>query len=194
MTVVSHRRWAGDAAERVVVQKRIHVVGHEKIEVAVAIDVEKGTTGTPHIGIGAAGIRHFGKPAATGVVIQLIRTDVGDVQVNQAVIVIVAGAGAHPVPALPDTRRGRRILERPIAAIPVQAMARAPCDGCIGDGTAVHQEDVEPAIIVKVEEKTARPQNLGQEPLVACAVDVDEVQPDRTSDIAEDRKPHRRAV
>src|SRR5688500_110500 len=154
MTVVSHRRWAGDAAERILpvyrnaftaflgvyrntltaflVQKGINVVGHEKIEVAVAIDVQKGTTGTPQIGIGAAGVRHFGKPAATGVVIQLIRADVGDVQVNQAVIVVIARARTHSVIAVPDARGGCYVLEGRLAAIPVQAMAGATGDGGIG--------------------------------------------------------------
>ena len=82
MTVVPHRWWPGDAAEGILVDESVNVVGHEEIEVAVTIDVEKGTTGAPQIGIGAAGVRPLGKPSATGIAIQLIRSDVGDVQVD----------------------------------------------------------------------------------------------------------------
>ena len=124
----------------------------------------------------------------TGIAIQLIRTDVGDVQVDQAVVVVVAGAGAHAVVAVPDARRRGHVLEGSIAAVPVQAVARAAGNGGIGNRAAVHQEDVEPAVIVEVEEEAARPQDLGKEPLFAGAVDVHEVQSDSASDIAEHRK------
>src|SRR2546423_14121656 len=56
-------------------------------------------------------------------------------------------------------------------------MARALGDGWISERSAVNEKDVEPAIVIKVEEQAARPEDLGQELLVARAADVTEVQP-----------------
>ena len=191
MTVVADRRRPGEAAELVLATAflpGIDVVGHEEIEVAVAIDVQKGTTGTPQIGIGAGGVRDLGKPSLASIAIQLIRADAGHIQVDQAVIVVVAGAGTHAVLAVPDARRRGHVLEGSIAAVPVHAVTRSAGNGDIGHRAAVHQEDVEPAVIVEVEEETARPHDLGKEPVFAGAVDVHEVESDSASDIAEHRK------
>src|SRR5687767_475105 len=64
-------------------------------------------------------------------------------------------------------------------------MARAPGDGWIGERTAVHEKDVEPAIVINVEEQPARPEDLGQKLLVAGAADMREIQSCRCSDICE---------
>ena len=56
-------------------------------------------------------------------------------------------------------------------------MARATGDGRISQRTAVHEKDVKPTIVVEVEEEATRADNLGEEPLLARAADVDEVNP-----------------
>jgi hypothetical protein len=92
---------------------------------------------------------------------------------------------------VPDARRRGHVLERAVATVSVQAVARSTGQCGIGDGTAVDDEDVEPAVIVKVEEEATRPHDLRKEPLFAGTVGVDEIESDLTSDIAEHRKPHR---
>ena len=134
--------------------------------------------------IGAAGLRDFGEPPASGIAIQGVRPDVGDVEVDQSVVVDVSGARAHPVVAVLDVRAGRHILEGPVAAVSIQAVTGAPRDRRIGERPAVNEKHVEPAVVVEVEEEAARPHDFREELLLAGAVDVNEIQSGRGGDIS----------
>ena len=81
-----------------------------------------------------------------------------------------------PYARVADPRRGGHVLERAVATVPVQAMARAARHRRIGERSAVHEKDIEPAVLVEVEEEAARAHDLGEVLLVAGAVDVDEVE------------------
>ena len=99
-------------------------------------------------------------------------------QVDQAIVVVVARAGAHPYSRWRISEAGCHIFERAVrAAVPEQPMACAPGDRYDPRRAAVNEKDVEPAIVIKVEEQAARPEDLGQELLVAGAADMGEVQP-----------------
>ena len=50
-------------------------------------------------------------------------------------------------------------------------MARATGDGVTDHRTAVHEKDVEPPIIVEVEEQATRTDDLRKQPLLACQAD-----------------------
>ena len=67
-------------------------------------------------------------------------------------------------------------------------MACAPGDGWICERTAVHEKDVEPAIVIDVEEQAARSEDFREKLLVAGAADVRDVQPGRHRDISEHRQ------
>ena len=186
MAVVPDRRWAGESAELVLFRSEVDIVRDEEIEIAVTIDIEERAARAPQRGIGAARVRDFAEPATTRIPIQRVRSDVGDIQVDQAVVVVVARACAHPVLAMADARGSGHVLKRSISAVPEQPMACALGDGWICERAAVHEKDVEPAIVIKVEEQAARPEDLGHELLVAGAADMREVQPRRHGDISED--------
>src|SRR5215203_3475145 len=111
MAVVPDRRRAGISAELVFSPRCVDVVGDEQIEVAVTVDVEERAARAPERRIGAARVRHFAEPAMTSIPIQRVWSDVGDVQVDQAIVVVVAGAGAHPVLPMADARGCRYVLE-----------------------------------------------------------------------------------
>src|SRR5437867_889484 len=64
-------------------------------------------------------------------------------------------------------------------------------DGWICERAAVNEKDVEPAIVIKVEEQAARPEDLGEELLVAGAADMSEVQPCGHGDVSEHWKCRR---
>ena len=76
---------------------------------------------------------------------------------------------------MPDAGLRGDILERAVAAIPEQAVPRLPRDRRIGERPAVDQEDVDPAVVVVVEEQPARADRLDQVLVGARAVDVAEV-------------------
>src|SRR5688572_30095740 len=64
-------------------------------------------------------------------------------------------------------------------------MARLTGDRCISKRTTVHQKHIEPPVTVEVQEQAARAQDLGQQPLVAGAADVGEVEAGGSGDVAE---------
>src|SRR5580765_1485011 len=193
MTVVPDRGRTRIPAELVLSPRLVEIVRDEKIEFAVTIEIEERATGAPPAFAGFARfgetrVRDFVEPAVTHIPIQHARSDVGDIQVDQAVVVVVARASAHPVLTMANTRGSCHVLERAVLAVPEQPMARALRDGWICEGAAVNEKDVEPAIVIKVEEKTARPEDLGQELLVAGAADMSEVQPRGRGDVSECRE------
>src|SRR5687768_15223684 len=103
MTVVTNRRRSWYAAELVGLFLGVDVVGDEQVEVVVAIDVEERAARAPHRRVGAAGSGHLRELAVTGVAIEGVRSDVGDVEIDASVVVIVAGARAHSVVAVTYT-------------------------------------------------------------------------------------------
>src|SRR5687767_14040717 len=102
MAVIPDRRRTGIAAELVLSPTCVDVVRDEEVEVAVTIDIEERAARAPQRGIGAAGLRYFAEPAPTRIPIQHVRSDVGDIQVDQAIVVIVARTCAHAVLAMAD--------------------------------------------------------------------------------------------
>ena len=86
------------AAEDVVVDPRVDVVDDEQVDVPVAIDIGKRAAGAED-GSGSDGrlLRHVGERLAVVVVVQRIRSHVGDVEIGPAVVVVVGRAGAHAV-------------------------------------------------------------------------------------------------
>jgi hypothetical protein len=80
-----------------------HVIGDEQVEVPVPVEIGEGTARAPQSrpsdARGAGDIR---EDSLAAVAIQDVRAEVGDVEINPAVVVVVARAGAHPVLAMPD--------------------------------------------------------------------------------------------
>ena len=137
----------------VLLARGVDVVGDEEVEVSVAIDVDERAARAPQRRAGPAGVGHLGEPAAAGIAIEGVRADVGDVQVDQAVVVDVAGARPHPVAAVSDVRGGRHVLERAVAPVSIQPVARAPGHRGIGERAAVDEKHIEPAVVVEIEEE-----------------------------------------
>ncbi len=162
----------------------VDVVGDEQVEVAVAIDVDERAARAPERRTGAAGVGDLGKPTASGIAIQRIRPDVGDVEIGEAVIVEVPRAGAHAVVAVADVRAVRHILEGSVAAVSIQAVTGALGHRRIRVRAAVNEKHVEPAVVVEVEEEAARPHDFREELLVAGPVDVHEIQSGRAGNIS----------
>ena len=129
--------------------------------------------------------RDIGEDAVAAVAIQDVRAEVRDVEIDPAVVVVVAGAGAHPVLAMADARSIGHVLERAVAAIPVQAVPRLLRHRRIGERATVDEEDVDPAVVVVVEEQPARADGFDQVFVGARAVDVAEVDAGVAADIGE---------
>ena len=134
-----------------------HVVGDEEVEVPVAIEIRERAAGAPQRRSDAGEARDIGEDAVAAVAVQHVRAEVGDVEIDPAVVVVVARAGAHAVLTMANRRSLGDVVERAVAAIPIQAVPRLPRDRRIGERPAVDQEDVEPPVVVVVEEQPAPP-------------------------------------
>ncbi len=95
---------------------------------------------------------------------------------------------------MPDAGQLGGVLERAIAAISEQAVPRLPRDVGIRDRSAIDQEDVDPAIVVVVEEQPARADRFNQVFVGARAVDVSEVDTGFAADVRELNRPSLRRV
>jgi hypothetical protein len=88
-----------------------------------------------------------------------------------------------------DARAIAGVVERAVAAVVEQPMAGALRDGRVGQRPAVHQEDVRPAVVVVVEEQSARAHGLDEVLVWAGAVDVREGDAGVARDVDETAAP-----
>ena len=145
-------------------QIEVDVVGSEQIEQAVAVGVEECAAGAP------ACFRD--QPGTVGDVLecpvaaiaeQAVLAPERDVEIVEAVIVVVAGARALPPPGNRQAGARRHIFECPVAAIAIQVArgllaARKPFQR-----RAVDEKQIEPAVVVVVERGHAAAGRLEQE-------------------------------
>src|SRR5947208_16755423 len=108
MAVIPDRRRTGISAELVPSPGRVDVGRDEEIEFAVTVEIEERAARAPSVRLrsssyGETRVRDFAEPAVTQIPIQHVGSDVGDIQVDQAVVVVVARACAHTVLAMADT-------------------------------------------------------------------------------------------
>ena len=180
-----------------VVETRVDVVADVQVQPAVAVVVDEGGRDAPAPIIRACSRGHVRERAVAVVAQQVIGAQPGPVDVDPAVVVDVAGSHSHAVAADVETASGRHVGEaqRPRAVrvhaqvVPVQAVARpgrGPCrraeQGVLqrlsgAEHLALHQVDVEVSVVVEVEQRPARPHDLGRIVLAGHTVEVHEVEP-----------------
>ena len=74
-----------------------------------------------------------------------------------------------------DTGACRDVFKRPVAAISIQPVPRPARSGAIDKRSAVHEEDIDPAVVVEVEEQSAAAHDFREMTVGAGAVDVPEI-------------------
>ncbi len=163
---IEHRRMAvhavavlAQAAERVLLQPEVEVVGDVEVEIAVAVVVEKARAGAPLRGAARdpGGGRHVGEGAVAVVLVEDVGTEARDEEIEVAVPVVVADgdaglvgalAGAAPVHA----RLRGHIRERPVLVVAVEDVG--------GARRAVHEVEILEAVVVVVDPGDARAEGL----------------------------------
>jgi hypothetical protein len=170
---ISARLQRGVSAVRVPV--RGHVIRDEEIEVAVLVEIRKGASRAPQRRTDAGNAGDVGEPAAAGVAVQHVRPDVRDVEIDAAIVVVIAGARAHPVVAVLDPGLRRDILERAIAAVPEQPVPCLPRHSRIGKRPSVDKEQVDPAVVVVIEKQAPGAHRFDEILVRTRAVDMAEV-------------------
>ena len=185
-------RLAVERAEQILLDRPVHVVRDEEVEQTVAVVVEP-RRARRESGIGDPRARgDVGEPAAAEISEQVIRAERGHVNVDVAVVVVVARGGAEPVHLHREPRRARDVGERAVAVVVVQREIRLrprPARPV----RRVDQQEVLPAVVVVVEKRAAGSQRLGQVLLPERAVVVGEADAGGRGDVGERQRRRDRA-
>ena len=139
---------------------------------------------------------HVGERAVAVVSKQLVRPEVGHVEIDPAVVVEVAGRRAHAVAGRDDAAAIGHVGE---AKSRSAFRLRDRCDTSGSAGRvralrtrskrgALHREQIEVAVVVEVEQRPAGADDLRQQQLTSGAVDVDEVDARLRGDVDERRR------
>src|SRR5260370_2097123 len=153
-----------DSGTGAVARVHIDVVGDEKIELAVAIVIDEGTAGIPALAFGGnAGFGgDIGERAVAIVVVEDVFAEVGNEEIVEAVVLVLADAhGLSPAGMNEASLRGD-IREGGVAIIFVQAIGGLLASGKAFQARAVHQKNIEPAIVVGIVESDATTGGLQQ--------------------------------
>ena len=126
-----------------------------KVEVAVAVEVGEGSRSWPvSITIQSGPSRRVLEGAVTTVVVQGVGPPSGHEEVGMAVVVIVADRDAMAIPPrhAGDSRPVGDVLERAIPAVSEKPVSWWRRPGIGGKWPALHRVDVQPAVVVNVDE------------------------------------------
>src|ERR1700730_4682547 len=138
------------------VDVEVHVAGDEEIEEAVAVEVAPSRPCGPAAESYASFFRDIGEGAVVIIVVEAIFAEVGDVDVGPAVVVVVGDGDAEAPALVGDAGFGGDIGEGAVVIIVEESGARGRLDAFHGgDRRAVNEIDVEPAIVVVIEESDA---------------------------------------
>src|SRR4030095_5933942 len=104
-------------AERTVLRVDGHVVGDEQVEVPIPVEIRKRAARPPRRRSDARYGCDIGEASRAGVAIQGIRAEARHVEIEPAVVIVVAGAGAHPIATMANAGPGGGVLERAISTV-----------------------------------------------------------------------------
>ncbi len=147
----------------------------EEIEAAVVVVIEPDGARGP-AGCGYAGFfGDVGEGAVAVVAIEDAATVLRDVEIGEAVGVVVAYSDAHAIAAAGDASFLCDVGEGAVAIVVVEGVAEGNGRSPKIAGAAVDQIDVDPAVVVVVEEGAAGAGGFGEIFLEGVATGVDEI-------------------
>ncbi len=148
-------------AEEVLVQRPLHVVGDEQVQLAVLVVVEEGRAGAEASAAGPGLRGDVGEAAVALVVEEPVAAEAGEVDVHPAVVVVVGGRAAQPVHRDVEAGPAREVRERAVTVVAIERGQRSGT-GPPRPVLRVDEEEVGPAVPVEVHEQHARAHRLRQ--------------------------------
>jgi hypothetical protein len=135
----------------------VNVVGGDDVKFAVAVVVDEGTAGSPFLPSASYSglLRYLFESTVALIVIEVVLAVAGDVEVVEAIVIVVAHADSLAPTGGGKARVGRDVGEGAVVVI-VEEMAgglSVYLRGC--HGGAVNKEDVGPAVAVVIEDSYA---------------------------------------
>ena len=165
--------WLVLAAMAVLLEAPLQIAGHEQIEAAVVVVVEEPGAGAPSVSRDPCTGRDVGERAVSLVAIEPVAAIAGDVEIREAVVVVVADRRAHPIDAVggaAETGFLCLVHEGAVALLPVQAVpeSRLRFVGSLSrrlrivNPRPVREEQIQAAVVVDVEHGHAAAHGLEQ--------------------------------
>src|SRR5229473_3114309 len=152
--VESRRAGFGD---RCGLQIEIDVIGDEEIEVAVAIVVDESAAGVPALA-SARDARFFadiGEGVVAIVVVEDIFSEVGDEEIVEAVVIVVADADSLSPAGMKQAGFGSDVSESTVAVVLEKVRSGFLASGKTFEAPAVDEENVQPAVVIVIVESGA---------------------------------------
>src|SRR5580704_3696676 len=131
-------------------QVHVDVIGNEKVEAAIAIVIDKRTTGVPTRAPArhTRPLAHVGESPVTIVAIQNILAVISYEQILPPVVVVVADANALAPARVPYSRLGGNVGEGAIAIVTEKMRSGFAARGKAFEPRTIYQENIEPAVVV----------------------------------------------
>ena len=144
-----------------VVEVPLDVSQHHQVQKTVVVQIHPRRAGGPAAPSDTGLLRDVGEGAIAIVVVELIAPISGHIQIFEAVIVIIADRHTHPVSRALQAGLFRYVLKSAVSLLVVQpvpvgrsALLRDGPFGCgIAERRAVHEKNIQPPIVVVVEQR-----------------------------------------
>ena len=144
------------SGENGMVDIEVHVTGDEEIEEAVTVEISPGWSGGPAAESYAGFFGNVGEGAVVIIVVEAILAEVSDVDVGPTVVVVIGDGDAEAPTLVGDARFSGDIGEGAVVIVVEESGARGGLGAFHGgNGRAVDEVDVEPAVVVVIEESDA---------------------------------------
>src|SRR6266566_4449369 len=144
---------------------------YKEVEPAVIIVIKPDRTRSPTVRRHTGPLCDIREGAIAVVVVQNAALILGHIQIGPAITVVIANSYAHSIPTSGDAGLLGHVRESSVAIVLVQGVAQRRLRIVEVTLAAVHQVDVHPAIVVVVQERTARSGGFRQ--VVICRATVD---------------------
>ena len=132
---------------------------------SIVIDIGKGAAGAPVWVADCGGCRYICKSAVAVVLIELVCAEVGDVEIQVTVVVIIADGGTRTVGGTPNACCFCYICKGVISVVSVEDVMRCPvCVHCLSELRAVDEIDVEIAVAVIIEKPATGSEEFIEKP------------------------------
>jgi len=172
------------AAELVVVPTEVDVVRDVEIETSVGVEVCPCRGHSPEVirGTGLGGVR---ERAVAVVAQEPVGTEVGHVQVREAIVVVVGHGNSDSIAGVTGSRGGGDIFYTAIAEVAEESVDQRLVHAEPGGGSFLHQVDVDPTVDVEVQSGQSRAHRLHHVSLTCAAVLMNKGEPHGAGHVGE---------
>ena len=168
-----------------------HIIANKQIQQPVAIEIEPqrrraecAPPPQPRM------LRNIHKRATPRIAKQPVLPYRSDIDIRKAVVIVIGHGNAQPIHLHGQPRALRHIRERPVTIIAIQ-LQRAPLPLMPRPVAPVHEQNIEPAVVIVIEKRAPGPHRLRQIFRPISAAVMTKPNPGRTSHVRQ-TKPKRR--